>query len=104
MIKKNKYYYRKKIRDITNNILMAVVILSLSFLIFTLLKIGIEWWIDKYEASHDDSISFNDHCTRYYLQRPSGKDHITINRDSEIIIKFNENGRCDVIIQLDNQS
>ncbi|OBW94228.1 MULTISPECIES: hypothetical protein [Gallibacterium] len=103
MIKKNKYYYRKKIRDITSNILMTMVILSLSFLIFTLLKIGIERWIDKNEASQD-SLGFNDHCNRYYLQRLDGKDHITINRDSEIIIKFNENGRCDVIIQLDNQS
>ncbi|MDA3977687.1 hypothetical protein [Gallibacterium sp. AGMB14963] len=97
MIKKNKYYYRRKIRDITSNILMAMVILSLSFLIFTLLKIGIEWWIDKNEASQG-SLDFNDHCNRYYLQRPDGKDQITINRDSEIIIKFDKNGRCDVII------
>lgn len=85
------------IRQLMTDTSDDVVILSLSFLIFTLLKIGIEWWIDKYEASQD-SLDLNAHCIRYYVQRPDGKDQITINRDSEIIIKFDKNGHCDVII------
>lgn len=95
----DKNVEKKTYRYIYEKLVISFFVIFIGFLSLYLIYSLFNMFSGE-EQKAVDNLDLNTRCSTFYVQRPKDKDSITINRDTEIVIKFNRKGTgsCDVII------